>query len=73
MIIAAFTYGTVEELLEVAFSVQSMPRLYNEEQLPLQNSLESVVSECSSQTTKTQGIAFVRRLTRQQLVEAVTS
>jgi hypothetical protein len=29
--------------MEVAFSVQSMPRLYNEDQLPLQDSAEMAV------------------------------
>jgi hypothetical protein len=33
---AADTYATVEELLEAVFSMQSIPRLYNEGQLPLE-------------------------------------
>jgi hypothetical protein len=32
-----------EELLEVAFSVWTMPRLYKEGQLPLEESLETAV------------------------------
>jgi hypothetical protein len=28
------THATIEELLEAAFSVRSVPRLYNEDQLP---------------------------------------
>jgi hypothetical protein len=55
-------YATIKELLEVVFSVLSVLRLYNEEQLPLRDSLESVVSECSLQATRTPGIAPVRRL-----------
>jgi hypothetical protein len=35
--------ATTEELLEAMFSVPSVPRLYNEEQLPLRGSLETVV------------------------------
>jgi hypothetical protein len=38
---AMFTYATTEELLEALFTVRSMPRLDNEEQLPSWDSLES--------------------------------
>jgi hypothetical protein len=34
-------HTTIEELLETVFSVQSMPRLYNEGQLLLEDSLET--------------------------------
>jgi hypothetical protein len=37
------THATMEELLEVLFSVPSVLRLYNEDHLPLQDSLELVV------------------------------
>jgi hypothetical protein len=57
-----FTYTTIEELLEVMFSVWSMPRLYNEAQLPLRDSLELMVSECSLQAARMRGVALVRRL-----------
>jgi hypothetical protein len=43
MIAAADTYATTEELLEAVFSMLSMPRLYNEDQLPLQKSSEMAV------------------------------
>jgi hypothetical protein len=33
------THGTIEELLEAVFSVRSMPRLYNEDQLPIRKNL----------------------------------
>jgi hypothetical protein len=36
-------HGTIEELLEAVFSVRSMPRLYNEQQLRLRMSLEIAV------------------------------
>jgi hypothetical protein len=45
---ATLPYATLEELLEAAFSVRSMPRLYNEDHLPLQDGLELAISECSS-------------------------
>jgi hypothetical protein len=35
--------ATIEELLEAMFSVRSVPRLYNEEQLQLRMNLETVV------------------------------
>jgi hypothetical protein len=35
--------AAIEKLLKEVFSVQSMPRLYNEEQLRLQESLETAV------------------------------
>jgi hypothetical protein len=34
------THATTEELSEALFSVRSVPRLYNEDQLPLRESLE---------------------------------
>jgi hypothetical protein len=37
------THETIEELLEAVFSVRSVPRLYNEDQLPLRGSLETAV------------------------------
>jgi hypothetical protein len=36
-------HPTIEELLEAVFSVRSVPRLHNEEQLRLQESLETAV------------------------------
>jgi hypothetical protein len=42
MIVATDTYATVKELLE-AFSMLSMPGLYNKYQLPLQKSSEAAV------------------------------
>jgi hypothetical protein len=35
--------ATIEELLEAVFSVRSVPRLYNEGQLPSEESLETAV------------------------------
>jgi hypothetical protein len=32
------THATIEELLVAMFSVRSMPRLYNKDQLPLEES-----------------------------------
>jgi hypothetical protein len=40
---ATDTHATREELLEAVFSVRFVPRLYNEGQLPLEESLETVV------------------------------
>jgi hypothetical protein len=40
---ATDTHTTIEELLGAAFSVHSLPRLYNEGQLPLGGSLETAV------------------------------
>jgi hypothetical protein len=40
---ATDTHTTIEELLEAVFSVRSVRRLYNEDQLPLRESLESAV------------------------------
>jgi hypothetical protein len=37
------TQATTEELLDVVFSVWSIPRLYNEGQLPLEESLLTTV------------------------------
>jgi hypothetical protein len=36
-------HATTEELLEAVFSVRSVPRLFNEGQLPLEESLETAV------------------------------
>jgi hypothetical protein len=36
-------HGTTKEVLEEVFSVRSMPRLYNEDQLPSEESLETAV------------------------------
>jgi hypothetical protein len=36
-------HATIEELLEVVFSAQSVTRLYNEGQVPLEESLETAV------------------------------
>jgi hypothetical protein len=47
------THATIEGLLEAVFIVQSAPRLYNKEQLPLCDSLELAVRECSLQAAKT--------------------
>jgi hypothetical protein len=40
---ATDTHATVEEMLEAMFSVRSVPRLYNEVQLSLEESLETAV------------------------------
>jgi hypothetical protein len=40
---ATDTHVTMEMLLEAVFSVRSVPRLYNEGQLPLEKSLETAV------------------------------
>jgi hypothetical protein len=37
------THATIEELVEAVVSVRSVPRLYNEDQLPLDESLETAV------------------------------
>jgi hypothetical protein len=39
---ATYTHGTMNELLEVVFSVRSVPRLYNEGQLPLESHVTAV-------------------------------
>jgi hypothetical protein len=36
-------HTTIEELLEAAFSVRSVPRLYNEDQLSIEENLEMAV------------------------------
>jgi hypothetical protein len=36
-------HAAMEKVLEAVFSVLSMPRLYNEDQLPLRDSLETAV------------------------------
>jgi hypothetical protein len=51
--VATYRHITMKELLEVVFSVRSVPRLYNEGQLPLEESLETAMrrvggrSQCS--------------------------
>jgi hypothetical protein len=40
---ATDTYATIEELLEALLSVRSVLRLYNEGQLPLEESFERAV------------------------------
>jgi hypothetical protein len=40
---ATDTQATTQELLEAVFSVRSVPRLYNEDQLPLQVSRKRVL------------------------------
>jgi hypothetical protein len=40
---ATDTHATIEELLEAVFSVRSLPMLYNEGHLPLEESLETAV------------------------------
>jgi hypothetical protein len=40
---ATDTHATIEELLVAVFSMQSVPMLNNEGQLPLQRSLETAV------------------------------
>jgi hypothetical protein len=40
---ATGTYAIIEEQFEAMFSVRSVPRLYNEAQLPLVKSLETAV------------------------------
>jgi hypothetical protein len=39
---AADTHETIKELLEAVFSLRSVPRLYDEEQLPLPVSQETL-------------------------------
>jgi hypothetical protein len=41
--VATDTHTTIEELFEAGFSVRSVPRLYNESQLPLEMNLETAV------------------------------
>jgi hypothetical protein len=41
--VATDTHATLEEMLEAAFSVMSVPSLYNDDQLRLRNSLETAV------------------------------
>jgi hypothetical protein len=43
MMATADTHATIVELLQAVFSVWSMPRLYDEDQLPLQESPETAV------------------------------
>jgi hypothetical protein len=38
-----YTHATIEEILEAVFSMLSVPRLNNEKQLPLKQSLETAV------------------------------
>jgi hypothetical protein len=38
---ATDTHATINEMLEAVFSVQSVPRLYDEDQLPLRESLQA--------------------------------
>jgi hypothetical protein len=40
---ATDTHATIEELLEAVFTMRSVPRLYNEEQLRLRERLETAV------------------------------
>jgi hypothetical protein len=40
---ATHTQATISELSETVFSVRPVPRLYNEGQLPLEESLETAV------------------------------
>jgi hypothetical protein len=40
---AADTHATIEELLEAVLSVRSVPKQYNEGQLPLEKRLKTVV------------------------------
>jgi hypothetical protein len=40
---ATDTHATIEELFEAMFSVRSVPSTYNEDQMPLRKSLETVV------------------------------
>jgi hypothetical protein len=40
---ATDTHATIEELLEALFSVRSVPRIYNDGQLLLEESLETAV------------------------------
>jgi hypothetical protein len=41
--VAVDTHAVIEELLEALFSVRSVPRLYNEGQLQLRESLETAL------------------------------
>jgi hypothetical protein len=47
---ATETHVTTEEMLEVAFSVWSVPRLYNEDQLSFEESLETALRRVVSST-----------------------
>jgi hypothetical protein len=37
------THATIEDLLETVFSLRSVPRLYNEGKMPLEENLEKAV------------------------------
>jgi hypothetical protein len=58
--------ATIEELLEAAFSMWSVPRLYNEEQLRLRECLETAVRrvECWCEMAAILGVSG---LVREQL------
>jgi hypothetical protein len=45
----------MEELLETVFSLRSMPMLYKKKQVPLWNSLEPAVKECSLPAARKRG------------------
>jgi hypothetical protein len=47
------THAIIEELLEAVFSVRSVPRLYNEDQLPLPSqSREILQADCQLRSEK---------------------
>jgi hypothetical protein len=66
------THTTVE-LLEAVFSVRSIPRLYNEEQLRLRESLETAVRRvggCFEMAASLRGQGtFLGSVTKQRLVK----
>jgi hypothetical protein len=62
MPMAMLMYATEEELLDAVFSVWPMLRLCNEDQLPLQDGLESAISECSSCAVRARRKSLVRIL-----------
>jgi hypothetical protein len=44
-------HATIEKLLEAVFSVRSLPRLHNDDQPPLENSLETAVRRVGTSET----------------------
>jgi hypothetical protein len=54
------THATTAELLEAVYSVLSVPRLYNEGQLPLQGSLETAGDRPLVNTQQTEKTYVVR-------------
>jgi hypothetical protein len=61
---ATDTHATIEELSEEEFSVRSVPRLYNEGRLPLEESPETIVRRVGDwcQMTASLGVSRVERV-----------